>query len=96
MASLMPATLWAGRLSMTMISPRPQGRRQHLFAPGEEDLAIHRLVDEHRRDDAGKRQSADEGDGLPMSVGDRGATASALSGPTRAAAPSWSIARFRR
>ena len=33
---------------------RPQGRRQHLFAPGEEDLAIHRPVEQHRRDEAGR------------------------------------------
>jgi hypothetical protein len=59
----------------------PQGRSQHLLAPGEEDFAIHRLVDEHRRDHAGKGQSADEGDGLPMSVRDRGAAASSFRGP---------------
>ena len=45
---------------------------QHLLAPGPEGLAVHRAVEKHRRDEALKGQPADEGDGFPMPVGDRG------------------------
>jgi hypothetical protein len=58
----MPATLWAGRFVHDHDNVGPQSRRQHLLAPSEEDLAIHRLVDERRCGDAGKGQSADEGE----------------------------------
>jgi hypothetical protein len=43
----------------------PQSRGEHLLAPGSEDLAVHRPVEQHRGDEAGKRQATDEGDGLP-------------------------------
>ena len=36
---------------------RAQGRRQHLLAPGSEDLAVHRPVEQHRGDEAGRRQA---------------------------------------
>lgn len=72
---------------------RPHGWRQHLFAPGEEDLAIHRPIEQHRRDEAGTSQAADEGNGLPVPVRDRGPAALA---PSRASVPFWSKARFHR
>lgn len=54
---------------------RPQSGRQHLFAPSPEGLAVHRPIEQHRRDEAGYGQPADEGHCLPVAVRDRGAVA---------------------
>ena len=61
---------------------RPQDRREHLLAPGPEAIPVHRSVEHHRSDEAGKRQSADEGHSLPVSVGDSSAAALAFGRPT--------------
>ena len=61
---------------------RPQERGQHLLAPSPEDLAVHRPVEQHRGDEAGTGQPADEGNGLPVSMRDGGAAALAFGRPT--------------
>lgn len=58
-----------------------QGRRQHLLAPGPEDLAVLRPVEQHRGDEAGRRQAADEDDGLPVSMRDGSMAALAFRRP---------------
>jgi hypothetical protein len=61
---------------------RPKSRRQHLLAPCSEDFAVHRSVEQHRGDEAAKRQAADEGDCLPMSMRNGGVAALASRCPT--------------
>ena len=50
-----------------------QGWRQHLLDPGEEALSVHWPVQKHRRNEARKREAADKGDSLPMTVRNCGA-----------------------
>lgn len=59
-----------------------QDRRQHLLAPRPEDLAIHWPIEQHRRDEAGNGEAADEGHGLPVSVRDGGPAALASGRPS--------------
>ena len=59
----------------------PQDRGQHLLAPRPEGFTVHRPVEHHRGDEAGQRQPADEGHGLPVAVRDGGAAALAFGRP---------------
>jgi hypothetical protein len=54
---------------------------QHLLDPGQEALSVHRPVEKHRRNEARKRETADKGDGLPMTVRNCGAATLAFQGP---------------
>lgn len=49
--------------------PGPKRRRQNLFCIGVEPVAGHGAVQDHGRGHARQAQTADEGGGLPMPVG---------------------------
>lgn len=48
---------------------RLENRRQELFCPGPEGLAIHRAVERHWRIKSFPAQRRDEGGGAPVAVG---------------------------
>lgn len=54
---------------------------QHLLDPSQEALSVHRTIEKHRRNKTRKRETADKGDGLPMTVRNRGAATFAFRGP---------------
>src|SRR5258708_39672353 len=58
-----------------------QYRDQHLLDPSQEALSVHRTVEKHRRNEARKRETADKGDGLPMTMRNCGAATLAFRGP---------------
>ena len=66
-----PATLWAGRLSMRR-SRRARAWAPELFEIGEEDIAVHRGIDDERRGHPVLAQAGDEGRRLPMAMGNLG------------------------
>ena len=65
MASRTPLILWAGRFSMTTMSPG----RENLLGIGKERGAVHRAVEQHRRRHPGQPQTGSECGCLPMAVG---------------------------
>src|SRR3984957_10834143 len=58
-----------------------QGWRQHVLDPGQEAFSVHRSVQKHRCNETRKREAADKGNRLPMTVRNCGAATLALGRP---------------